>query len=157
MAYVQLYTYLCTVATLQLTVLIHLFVRASCLSVCPLLYICNSAECGFLSCDCHLSLYVLILCHAMYQCITVNVFCVAQAVNTALSFFVMLSCTLYKCLYTVCDCLSAQCSCPMYRRPLRARSLTAIPGRRASAHSRLHIQYEEGQGEEGGEPRCSRA
>ena len=50
--------------------------------------------------------YVLILCHAM------NVFCVAQAVNTALSFFVMLSCILYKCLYTVCDCLSAQCSCP---------------------------------------------
>ena len=46
-----------------------------------------------------------------------NVFCVAQAVNTALSFCVMLSGILYKCLYTVCDCLSAQCSCPVYPRP----------------------------------------
>ena len=75
---------------------------------------CNSAECGFLSCDCHLSLYMLILCHAIYSCISMNVFSVSQAVNTALSFFVMLSSILYKCLYSVCDCLSAQCSCPVY-------------------------------------------
>ena len=70
-----------------------------------------------------------------------NVFCVAQAVNTALSFFVMLSGILYKCLYIVCDCLSAQCSCPVYPRPLRARSLTAIPGRRSSAHPRLQLHF----------------
>ena len=37
MAYVQLYTYLCTVATLQLSVLIHLSVR---LSVCLFVHCC---------------------------------------------------------------------------------------------------------------------
>ena len=70
-----------------------------------------------------------------------NVFCVAQAVNTALSFFVMLSCILYKCLYTVCDCLSAQCSYPAYPRPLCACSLTAISGRRSSAHDYTYMYH----------------
>ena len=42
-----------------------------------------------------------------------------QAVNTALSFFVAL---LYNQSVHVCNCLSAQCSCPLYPRPVRALS-----------------------------------
>ena len=84
--------------------------------------------------DCHLSLYVLILRHAIYLCITMNVFSVVQALNIALSFFVMLSCILYMCLYSVYECLSAQSSCLVYLRSLRAHSLTAILGRRSSAY-----------------------
>ena len=44
---------------------------------------------GFMSCGCHVSFYVLILCHAINWLDTMNVFSVVQAVNTASSSFML--------------------------------------------------------------------
>ena len=53
-----------------------------------------------------------------------------QAVNTALSFFVALLYTYNQSVH-VCNCLSAQCSCPLYPRPVRGLSSTfALAGYR---------------------------
>ena len=101
---------------------------------------CNSAECGFLSCDCHLSLYVLILCHAMYLCITMNVFCVAQAVNTTLSLSCCLVSYISACAqFVIALVLSAVAQCTrdrcVHAPSQRSR---AIDHRPTIAHTHTH-------------------
>ena len=63
----------------------------------------------------HLSFYVLMPCHAFYQLVTMNVHIFSSTgCEHHLACLPLLSCLVsyISGMYSVCDCGSAQCSCP---------------------------------------------